>query len=81
MVTLMADTKGIFTRKLGLLMTHPGPKSVLGTYRCKRFAMVVDDLEVKALEISEAEDDPAGDNDPAGPVTAKTLPEHVLTLC
>lgn len=59
-------------------LRHPGPMSVLGNPRCKRFAMIVDDGIVKAVEVSEAEDDPAGDNDPTGPVTAKTLAPKML---
>jgi len=79
-VTLMADPQCKMTRKLGLVLRHPGVMGVLGNPRCKRFVAVVDDCVVKALEISEAEDDPAGDNDPKGPVTAKTRVDHVLTL-
>merc|ERR1711933_27385 len=79
-ITFLADTRCQFTRKIGMSMLHPGPKGALGNIRCKRFVLVVDDGEVKNVEVSEAEDDPAGDNDPEGPITAKTRVEHILTL-
>mmetsp|Transcript_148056 Transcript_148056/g.258253 ORF Transcript_148056/g.258253 Transcript_148056/m.258253 type:complete len:95 (-) Transcript_148056:323-607(-) len=79
-ITFMGDPRLKLTRKVGMVLKHPGPMSVLGGPRCKRFVMVVDDCEVKAVTVSEAEDDPAGDNDPQGPVTAQTRVEHILTL-
>jgi len=79
-VRFLADTRCQFTRKIGMSMLHPGPKGALGNIRCKRFVLVVDDGVVKNVEVSEAEGDPAGDNEPEGPVTAKTRVEHVLTL-
>jgi peroxiredoxin len=39
--------------------------SVLGTNRCKRFAMYVVDGVIKHLEVSASESDPAGDDDPS----------------
>lgn len=41
-----------------LELTHPGPVSVLGPGRCKRFAMHVVDGEIKAINVSEGPDDP-----------------------
>jgi len=79
-VRFLADTRCQFTRKIGMSMLHPGPKSALGNIRCKRFVLVVDDGVVKNVEVSEAEGDPAGDADPEGPITAKTRVEHILTL-
>lgn len=79
-VTLMGDPQSRFTRRVGMVLKHPGPMGVLGNPRCKRFVLVVDDGEIKAVTVSEAEDDPAGDNDPTGPVTAQTRIDHVLTL-
>lgn len=81
MITFLADPTGAFTKALGMTITHPGPNGLLGAARCKRFVMVVDHGIVSALEVSEAADDPAGDNDPDGPVTALTRVEHILTLC
>merc|ERR1712232_239283 len=80
MIRFLADTRSQFTRKIGMSMLHPGPKAALGNIRCKRFVLVVDDGVVKNVEVSEAPDDPAGDNDPEGPITAKTRVEHILTL-
>lgn len=80
MIRFLADTSCKFTRKIGMSMLHPGPKGALGNIRCKRFVLVVDDGEVKNVEVSEGPDDPAGDNEPDGPVTAKTRVEHILTL-
>jgi peroxiredoxin len=37
---------------------------VLGNPRSKRFAMVLDDGVIKAFHVSEAADDPAGDDRP-----------------
>merc|ERR1712048_23368 len=79
-ITFMADTRCEFSEAIGMCMDHPGPKDALGNTRCKRFVLVVEDGTVKKVEVSEAPDDPAGDNDPKGPVTAKTLVEHILTL-
>ena len=39
----------------------------------------VTDNVVDWVQVSEAPDDPAGDNDAEGPVTAETLVEKVLT--
>jgi len=79
-VRFLADTRCQFTRKIGMSMLHPGPKGALGNIRCKRFVLVVEDGEVKHVEVSEGPDDPAGDNEPDGPITAKTRVEHILTL-
>jgi len=81
MLTFMADTRCELTRALGMAIGHPGPKSALGSIRCKRFVLIVQDGLVKHVEVSEAEGDPAGDNDPSGPVTARTRVDHVLSLC
>lgn len=80
MITFLADTRGEFTEAIGMFMDHPGPKDALGSARCKRFVLVVEDGVVKHMLVSEAPDDPAGDNDPEGPITKNTRVEHVLTL-
>jgi 2-Cys peroxiredoxin 5 len=46
------------------VLDHPGPMGVLGNPRSKRFAMVLDDGVIKAFHVSEAADDPAGDDRP-----------------
>jgi len=81
MITFMADTRCEFTRRVGMTISHPGPKSALGNVRCKRFVLVVEDSVVKHVEVSEAEGDPAGDNEPSGPVTARTRVDNVLANC
>lgn len=65
MVTFMADTRRELTDALGMVMDHPGPLSVLGNQRSKRFAMYLDDGKIKAWNVSEGPDDPAGDSDPS----------------
>jgi len=79
-ITFLADTKCEFSEAIGMCMDHPGPRDALGNTRCKRFVLVVEDGVVKNVEVSEAPDDPAGDNNPDGPVTLKTRVEHILTL-
>jgi peroxiredoxin len=80
MVEFLGDPTGAFTRAVGMTITHAGPSGVLGPGRCKRFVLVVANGAVTAVSVSEAPDDPAGDNAPDGPVTALTRVEHVLTL-
>lgn len=80
MITFLADTRGELTKALGMFMSHPGPLEALGNPRCKRFVLVCDNGVVKNMEVSEAPDDPAGDNEPQGPITKVTRVEHVLTL-
>ncbi|KAH8088672.1 peroxiredoxin [Aureococcus anophagefferens] len=52
----------------------------LGPARSKRFVLLVEDGVVKFVQLSEAPDDPAGDNDAASPVAAETMVEKILTL-
>jgi peroxiredoxin/glutaredoxin len=73
-ITFMADTQGDLTKALGAEMTADGPISVLGAPRCKRHALYVEDGSIKAFEIAEAPDDPAGDDKPD-----VTLVENMLT--
>jgi len=64
MVNMMGDPSGAFTDALDLRMTDEGPPSVGIIGRSKRFALYVDDGEVKYVAVSEGEDDPAGDANP-----------------
>lgn len=80
MITFVADTRGEFTQAVGMFIDHPGPREALGSRRCKRFVLICENGVVKNVEVSEAPDDPAGDNKPDGPITAKTRAEHVLEL-
>lgn len=79
-ITFLADTSCRYSRKIGMVMSHKGPKEALGGIRCKRHVLIVENGVVKNVEVSEAEDDPAGDNEPEGPITAKTRVEHILEL-
>jgi len=64
LLQLMGDPKGDLTKALDMELTHPGPAGV-GLYgRCKRFAIYAVNGEIKAINIAEAEDDPAGDERP-----------------
>lgn len=80
MITFLGDTRAEFTEALGMFMDHPGPRDALGDKRCKRFVLVCENGVVSKMEVSEAPDDPAGDNNPDGPITKKTRVEHILTL-
>jgi len=79
-ITFLGDTRREFSEAVGMCMDHAGPKHALGSKRCKRFVLIVENGIVKNVEVSEAPDDPAGDNDPTGPITAKTRVEHILEL-
>lgn len=74
MITFLADTRCELTKKLQMSLEHPGPMSVLGNTRCKRFALLVEDNVIKAVEVSEAPDDPAG----GGATLYKSCVEHML---
>ena len=78
MVTFLADTRRELTDALGMVMDHPGPLGALGNLRCKRFCCYIDDGEIKVFNVSEAEGDPAGDNEPEGPITALTRVDAML---
>lgn len=65
MVRLMADTQGALAGLLGVELNHPGPRSVLGTMRCQRFAMIIDDCVIKSIDVSATPTDPAGDDNPS----------------
>ena len=53
-----ADTRGEFSKALDMVMDHPGPLAAIGSPRCKRFAMLVKDGTVLAINVSEGPDDP-----------------------
>ena len=73
MLSFYGDSASLLTKEIGLELTHPGPMSALGNPRCKRHAMVVDDMEVKELFVAASEEDPAGDAKPDD-----TLVDNVL---
>lgn len=79
MIQLMADPAGDLTKALDMELTHPGPlgKGLYG--RCKRHAIYAVDGEIKAIQIAEKEDDPAGDDYPEATL-ADTMLEIVNKL-
>lgn len=52
MITFLADTRGEMTKALDQVLDAPGVLEKLGNPRCERFAMVVDDGEIKALTVA-----------------------------
>jgi len=72
-ITFLADTRRELTEALGLVLDHPGPMSVLGSKRCKRFSMLIDDGIIKSVNVAASEDDPAGDDNPTVSFVEKML--------
>jgi len=72
-ITFLGDPSSALTKKLGLVLNHPGPMSVLGYERCKRFSMLVDDCIIKTINVADADSDPAGDDDPTVTCVEKML--------
>ena len=64
LLTFYGDPAGKLTKALGMLLDHPGPSGKGLLMRSKRFAAYVVDGVVKAVEVSEKPDDPAGDDFP-----------------
>lgn len=78
-ITMLGDPAGSLTKQLDMEMTHPGPASVGIIGRCKRFALYAVNGEVKYVAISEAEDDPAGDENPSATL-APALMDAIVSL-
>jgi len=72
-ITMLGDPRSEMTRALDLVLDHPGPMSVLGTPRCKRFSMLIDDGIIKTINVAATEDDPAGDDNPTATLVEKML--------
>jgi peroxiredoxin len=64
LVMLAGDPHAQLTNALGMQLTHAGPASVGIVGRCKRHAAYIVNGTIKANVVSEAEDDPAGDDKP-----------------
>lgn len=64
LITFMGDPSGALTEALDIQLDHPGPNSVGIIGRSKRTAMYLVDGVVKAFNVAEKDDDPAGDNFP-----------------
>ena len=60
----MGDPRGELTKALNVELTHKGPCEKLGPGRCKRFSAFVEEGTIKSFNVAEADDDPAGDDDP-----------------
>lgn len=73
MVRLLGDPRSELTKALDVVLDHPGPMSVLGNPRCKRFTMLVKNCVVKTLNVAASDDDPAGDDKPDVTLVEKTL--------
>mmetsp|Transcript_21477 Transcript_21477/g.72817 ORF Transcript_21477/g.72817 Transcript_21477/m.72817 type:complete len:96 (+) Transcript_21477:369-656(+) len=63
-LTFMGDPSSALTKALGTVLDDSRVMGVLGYARTKRFAAYLEDGVVKAFEVSEAPDDPAGDSFP-----------------
>jgi len=72
-ITFLGDPRSELTDALGLVLDHPGPMSVLGNPRCKRFSMLVDNGVVKSLNVAASDKDPAGDDEPTVSLVEKML--------
>jgi len=73
LIELYGDPRSEVTQALGVVLDHPGPMSVLGNPRCKRFSLLVKNCMVKTVNIAAAEDDPAGDERPEISMVDKML--------
>mmetsp|Transcript_23556 Transcript_23556/g.42523 ORF Transcript_23556/g.42523 Transcript_23556/m.42523 type:complete len:91 (-) Transcript_23556:80-352(-) len=72
-IKFLGDPRSELTKALDLVLDHPGPMSVLGNTRCKRFSMLIDDGIIKSINVAASEDDPAGDDNPTVSLVGKML--------
>jgi peroxiredoxin len=73
-LNFMGDPTSELTRALDMELIADGPRNEKGLInRCKRFAMFVDDGEIKVIHVAEAPGDPAGDENPDA-----TMPDAML---
>jgi len=72
-ITFLGDPRSELTKALDLVLDHPGPMSVLGNPRCKRFSMLIDDGVIKIINVAASDDDPAGDDNPTVSLVEKML--------
>lgn len=61
-ITFLADPLMKLTEALDMKMVDFPDEGIVG--RCKRFAMYVDDEQIKSVQVSETDNDPSGDDDP-----------------
>jgi len=72
-ITFLGDPRSELTKALDLVLDDPGPMSVLGNPRCKRFSMLIDDGVIKTINVAAYEGDPAGDDNPTVSLVEKML--------
>lgn len=72
-INMLADPHGSLTDALGLRMSHPGPQSLFGQGRCKRFSAFFDQGKLRVLNVAEHPDDPAGDDFPEESLANKMI--------
>lgn len=63
-ITMMGDPTSELTVKLDMILDHPGPQGKGLINRSKRFAIYAENGVVKDIKLSEAPNDPAGDDNP-----------------
>ena len=74
MVSMYGDSASLLTKEIGMELTDTRVMAALGNPRCKRHAIIVDDMVVKEVFVAASEDDPAGDGKPES-----TFVENILT--
>lgn len=73
MITFLADPHSELAKGLGLELTDARVVGCLGTPRVKRCSLLVEDNEVKIVNVACADDDPAGDDRPECTFVEKML--------
>lgn len=73
-VKFVGDPRRELTEALGLTLDAAGPMGLFGGTRCKRSSMLIEDGVIKTVNVAEAPDDPAGDDNPG-----VSLVENMLT--
>jgi peroxiredoxin len=79
-LTFLSDAHREFTEALGVTMDHPAPLKTLGSLRCKRHALFVNDGIIKVLNVSEGKNDPAGDRDPSASCVDRMLADAIKSM-
>ncbi len=78
-ITFLGDPFGSLTRELDMELNHPGSISVGIIGRCKRFALYAVNGKVRYVAVSEADDDPAGDDDPSATL-AQVIMDAIMKI-
>ena len=63
-LSFYGDSASLLTKEIGMELTDSRVMAALGNPRCKRHAIIADDMEVKEIFVAAGEDDPAGDGKP-----------------